>query len=70
MDSRAKAAETRRHNEEKKRERAEREIAEMKAQLAALRQIRDNREAAPEARLQAIKMIEEMCDNSFGFYDV
>lgn len=42
-----KSQETRKRNEQYRRERRERESAEIKAQAAALRQIRDNPQATP-----------------------
>lgn len=59
--------ETRRRNAQARQERREREEAERAAQLAALRQIRQNPNATPETRLEAVKMIEELCK---GVYDV
>ena len=56
--SHAQAQENRKRNEQYRRERWEREQAEIKAQAAALRQIRDNPEATPGERLEAIKMLE------------
>lgn len=58
--SHKQAQETRKRNEQYRRERNEREQAEIKAQAAALRQIRDNPEATPGERLEAIKMLEDM----------
>lgn len=55
-----KSQETRKRNEQARRERHEREQAEIKAQAAALRQIRDNPDATPGERLEAIKMLEDM----------
>lgn len=37
-----------------------RQVREREAQQNALRQIRDNPKAAPEIRLEAVKMLEEM----------
>ena len=54
------ARETRRINEEIRRERRERERAEQAAQVAALRQIRDDPSTTPETRLEAVKMLLEM----------
>lgn len=54
------AQETRKRNEQARRERHEREQAEIKAQVTALRQIRDNPDATPGERLEAIKMLEDM----------
>lgn len=47
------------------RKRHEREREEIKAQAAALRQIRDNLQATPGERLEAIKMLMEMQDRYF-----
>lgn len=58
--SHAQGQETRKRNEQYRRERREREQAEIKAQAAALRQIRDNPNATPGERLEAIKMLEDM----------
>lgn len=54
---------------EERRQRAERVHLEREreAQLDALRQIRDDPQATPGERLEAIKMIEELCK---GVYDV
>ena len=59
-ESHAKAQETRKRNEQIRRERREREMAEHTAQLAALRQIRDDPNTTPEARLEAVKLLLEM----------
>ena len=47
---------------EERRQRAEkaRQNREREANLAALRQIRDNPQATPGERLEAIKMLEDM----------
>ena len=58
--SHAQAQETRKRNEQIRRERREREMAEHTAQLAALRQIRDDPNTTPEARLEAVKLLLEM----------
>ena len=58
--SHKQAQETRKRNEQYRRERREREQAEIKAQANALRQIRDSQEATPGERLEAIKMLEDM----------
>ena len=55
-----KSQETRRKNEQARRERHEREQAEIKAQAAALRQIRDNPDAMPGDRLEAVKLLMEL----------
>lgn len=61
--SHAQAQETRKRNEQARRERQlkrERERAERAAQVSALRQIRDDPKTAPEARLEAVKLLLEM----------
>ena len=60
MDKSEKAKITRAHNEQARRERHRQEMEEVKAQANALRQIRDNPEATPGERLEAIKMLEDM----------
>ena len=54
------ARETRKRNEQARRELPRQEMEEVRAQAAALRQIRDNPEATPGERLEAIKMLEDM----------
>lgn len=58
--SHEQAQKTRKRNEQARRDRHEREQVEIKAQAAALRQIRDNPQATPGERLEAIKMLEDM----------
>ena len=58
--SHIQAQETRKRNEQAGRERKRQEMEEVKAQANALRQIRDNPEATPGDRLEAIKMLEDM----------
>ena len=58
--SHTQAQETRKRNEQARRERHRQEMEEVKAQANALRQIRDNPEATPGERLEAIKMLEDM----------
>ena len=58
--SHAQAHETRKRNEQHRRERREWEQAEIKTQAAALRQIRDSQEAVPETRLEAVKLLLEL----------
>ena len=60
-----KSQETRRKNEQARRERREREQAEIKAQAAALRQIRDNPQATPGECLEAVKLLMEMQERYF-----
>ena len=61
MDKSHKQAQgTRKRNEQARRERHRQEMEEVKAQANALRQIRDNPDATPGERLEAIKMLEDM----------
>lgn len=55
-----KSQETRKRNEQARRERHRQEMEEVKAQANALSQIRDNPDATPGERLEAIKMLEDM----------
>ena len=55
-----KSQETRRNNAQARRERHEREQAEVKAQVLALRRVRDDPGATPSERLEAVKMLEDM----------
>ena len=55
-----KGQETRKRNEQARRERHRQEMEEVKAQANALRQIRDNPDATPGERLEAIKILEDM----------
>ena len=59
-ESHAKAQETCKRNEQIRRERTHREMEEVRAQAAALRQIRDNPDATPGERLEAVKLLLEM----------
>ena len=58
--SHKQAQETRKRNEQARRERHRQEMEEVGAEAAALRQIRDSQEATPGERLEAIKMLEDM----------
>lgn len=58
--SNAQGIATRKRNEQARRERHRQEMEEVRAQAAALRQIRDSQEATPGERLEAIKMLEDM----------
>nr|DAX25265.1 MAG TPA: hypothetical protein [Bacteriophage sp.] len=60
-----KSQETRRKNEQVRRDRHEREQAEIKAQAAALRQIRDNPQATPGERLEAVKLLMKLQERYF-----
>ena len=57
-----KSQETRKRNEQVRRERREREQAEIKAQADALRQIRDSQETTPGERLGAVKLLEDITE--------
>ena len=59
-ESHAKAQETRKRNEQARRERQLKREREKSAQVEALRQIRDDPKATPEARLEAVKLLLEM----------
>ena len=58
--SNAQGIATRKRNEQARRERHRQEMEEVKAQAAALHQIRGNPDATPGERLEAIKMLEDM----------
>lgn len=57
--SHAQAAETRRKNEQARRERRERERAEQAAQVSALRLVRDHPDSTPTERLRAVELLAE-----------
>ena len=61
------AQETRKRNEQIRRERRERERAERAAQVAALRQIRDDPNTTPEARLEAVKLLLELEKRGYSY---
>lgn len=54
-----KSQETRRNNAQARRERHERELAEVKAQVLALRRVRDDPDTTPSERLEAVKLLME-----------
>lgn len=58
--SHAQGQETRKRNEQARRELREQERAEVKAQALALRRVRDDPDATPSERLEAVKMLEDM----------
>lgn len=62
-----KSQETRKRNEKIRRERREREQAEIKAQAAVLRQIRDNPEATPSERLEAAKLLQDLFVKGYSY---
>ena len=63
--SHAQAQETRKRNEQARRERHERERAEQAAQVAALRLVRDHPDSTPAERLRAVELLLKM---EGGFY--
>ena len=66
-ESHAKAQETRKRNEQIRRERRERERTERAAQLAALRQIRDDPNTTPGERLEAVKLLLELEKQGYSY---
>lgn len=58
--SRARGLETRRRNEQIRRERRERERVELEETINTLRQIRQNPKATPGEKLEAIKLLTEL----------
>ena len=63
----SQAQETRKRNEQIRRERREREMAEHTAQLAALRQIRDDPNTTPGERLEAVKLLLELEKQGYSY---
>ena len=59
-ESHAKAQETRRKNEQARRERRERERVELEETINTLRQIRQNPKATPGEKLEAIRLLTEL----------
>ena len=66
--SHAQAQETRKRNEQIRRERCERERAELEATINTLRQIRQNLKATPGERLEAIKLLMKLEGGVYGQY--
>mgnify|MGYP005762148681 FL=1 len=58
--SRAQGLETRRRNEQIRRERRERERVELEETINTLRQIRQNPKATPGEKLEAIRLLTEL----------
>lgn len=58
--SHAQGLETRKRNEQARREQRLKREQEEAAQVEALRQIRDNPKTTPEARLEAVKLLLEL----------
>ena len=65
--SHTQAAETRRKNEQARRERREREQAEHAAQLAALRLVRDHPDSTPTERLRAVELLAEFERKGYSY---
>ena len=66
--SHAQAQETRKRNTQARRERHERERAELEATINALRQIRQNPKATPGEKLEAIKLLIKLEGGVYGQY--
>ena len=66
--SHAQAQETRRRNTQARRERHERERAELEATINTLRQIRQNPKATPGEKLEAIKLLMKLEGGVYGQY--
>ena len=64
--SNAQAQETRKRNEQIRRERHERERAEMEATITALQQIRQSPKATPGEKLEAIKLLMKLEGGLYG----
>ena len=62
-----KSQETRRKNEQARRERHERERAEVKAQVLALRRVRDDPDATPSERLRAVELLVEFERKGYSY---
>lgn len=66
--SHTQAAETRKRNEQIRRERHERERAELEETINTLRQIRQNPKATPGEKLEAIKLLMKLEGGVYGQY--
>ena len=64
--SHAQAQETRKRNTQARRERHERERAELEATINTLRQIRKNPKATPGEKLEAIKLLMKLEGGVYG----
>lgn len=62
-----KSQETRRKNEQARRERHERERAEHAAQLAALRLVRDDPGSTPAERMRAVELLVELERKGYSY---
>ena len=65
--SHAQGLETRKRNEQARKERRLKREREEAAQVEALRQIRDNPKTAPEARLEAVKRLLELEKKGYSY---
>ena len=65
--SHAQAQETRKRNEQIRKERREREQAERVAQVAALRHVRDHSDSTPEQKLEAVKLLVELEREGYSY---
>ena len=65
--SHTQAAETRKRNEQLRRERHERERAEQAAQVSALRLVRDAPDAKPADRLRAVELLVEFERKGYSY---
>lgn len=65
--SHSQAVETRKRNEQARRERHERERAEHAAQLAALRLVRDDPDSTPTERLRAVELLVELERKGYSY---
>ena len=64
--SHEQASETRRKNEQARRERHERERAEHAALLAALRLVRDHPDTTPSERMRAVELLLKVGGGFYG----
>lgn len=65
--SHALAQETRRRNAQARRERRERERAEVKAQVVALRRVRDDPNTTSSERLRAVELLVEFEKRGYSY---
>lgn len=66
-ESHTKAQETRKRNEQIRRERHERERAEQAAQVAALRLVRDHPDSTPAERLRAVELLADFERKGYSY---
>ena len=67
MNPTPRPQETRKRNEQARKERRLKREREKSAQVEALRQIRDNPKTAPEARLEAVKLLLELEKKGYSY---